>query len=30
MKNPEIEDPVEWVNEQRRQDNERLNSSWDE
>jgi hypothetical protein len=21
MKNPEIEDPVEWVNEQRRQDN---------
>ena len=30
MKNPEIQDSVEWVKEQRRQDSERLNSSWDE
>lgn len=30
MNNPEIQDPVEWVQEQRRQDTERLNLSWDE
>lgn len=30
MKNSEIQDPVEWVKEQRRQDSERLNPSWDE
>ncbi len=30
MNNPEIDDPVEWVKEQRRQDSERLNPSWDE
>ncbi len=29
MANPEIEDPVEWVQEQRRQDAERLKPYWD-
>lgn len=29
MANPEIEDPVEWVREQRRQDTERLRPYWD-
>ena len=30
MANPEIEDPVEWVKEQRRKDAERLQSYWDD
>jgi len=29
MANPEIEDPVEWVQAQRRKDAERLNPYWD-
>jgi hypothetical protein len=29
MVNPEIEDPVEWVQEQRRKDAERLKPYWD-
>lgn len=29
MANPEIEDPVEWVKEQRRKDAERLKPFWD-
>lgn len=29
MANPEIEDPVEWVQEQRRHDAERLRPYWD-